>query len=171
MKESSEDRLVEAMQAVKAFVADGEPIDIALVLRSVPVVWRAALATAALTAKDQPVNALRVAEAGGYSRGTAYRNNREGLDAVINGMPALVRSMLDTTGADRSRSELHAEIQRRDQVIAELRRLIASAEAERDLALAYARDLHQQLAPEFHAIAAEKRTKIRHLKTIPISEE
>ncbi|MEV0807966.1 hypothetical protein [Micromonospora sp. NPDC050200] len=46
-------------------------------------------------------------------------------------------------------------------------RELKAASRERNAALAYARDLHERLRPEFEAIAREKQEKVRHLRPLP----
>lgn len=68
--------LLETFARIAAQADAGEPVDVAEELRSLPVVLRAALAVAVLAAADRPISGVTVATAGGFSRGTAYRNNR-----------------------------------------------------------------------------------------------
>ena len=158
--------LTDALEAAATQRAHGEAVDVTLAMKSLPVAWRALLAATALAAADRPVNVRSVAEAAGYSRGTAYRNNRVVLDRVIEIAPLLASSMLEEARVGITRAELHADLQLRDKKIAELRRALAASETAREVALSYARDLHQQLAPEFHEIQAEKRSKVRSLRPL-----
>ena len=57
-------------------------------------------------------------------------------------------------------------LQQRDHTITELRAALRAAEHERDVALSYARDLHEQLAPEYQAILADKAAKVRPLRSV-----
>jgi len=163
------DELAEALETLVRLRRDEDDVDIALAMRSVPVYWRAALAATALAAAGRPVNLRSVAEAAMYSRGTAYRNNRELLDGIVKVVPFLVNKMMNQSESRQSNTELHAELQARNGKIAELRAELTQAESDRDQALAYARDLHQQLSAEFHAIVAEKSAKIRVL--LPMGPE
>jgi len=170
MRDSVEVSLWNAMEFVAKARENGKEVDPASAMKAVPVVIRAALAAAALAASDRPVNAKSVAEIAGYSRGTAHRNNKESLDAILAGMPTLTQAMLEDAREGSTRAELHAELQRRDKKISELRQDIASLKADREVALSYARDLHQQLAPEFHGILAEKQEKVRKLRPVEPKE-
>ena len=161
--------LAQAMMRLARLNGCEDDVDVALAMRSVPVCWRAALAASALAAAGRPVNLRSIAEAAKYSRGTAYRNNRETLDGIVEMVPVLVTAMLGRAEGCRSSTELHAELQARNDTIAALRADLVQARRDRDQALAYARDLHQQLAPEFHAIVAEKRAKVRPLRPVPFS--
>lgn len=158
--------LAQAMEILARLNDCDDEVDVALAMRSVPVHWRAALAASALAAAGRPVNLRSIAEAARYSRGTAYRNNREILDGIVEMVPVLVTAMLGRDEGYQSSTELHSELQARNEKIAELRASLAQAERDRDQALAYARDLHQQLSLEFHAMVAEKRAKVRELRPL-----
>lgn len=158
--------LAQAMESLARLKGCEEEVDVALAMRSVPVYWRAALAASALAAAGRPVNLRSIAEAARYSRGTAYRNNRETLDGIVETVPVLVTAMLGRAEDRQSSTELHTELQARNDTIAALRAGLVQARRDRDQALAYARDLHQQLAPEFHAIVAERRAKVRELRPV-----
>ena len=117
-------------------------------LRDLPVVVRATLAAVALGAADLPVNALSVSDAAGYSRGTAYRHNADALDALLRAGPSVAAALIGRTENTRTVVGLAETLQERERTIAALRAEVRAAKAERDMALSYARDLHEQLAPE-----------------------
>ncbi len=157
-------RLVEALRLLAE--PDNELRGAAEVLRDVPVIIRAALAAVALAAADRPVNGINVAKAAGYSRGTAYRHNAEALDVVLSASPTLAAALLEQPTAGRSVTELSQMLQERDRVIQDLRRQLKAAQVESEMALSYARDLHEQLAPEHEGIVQERRNKVRSLRVI-----
>jgi hypothetical protein len=165
MKQSLDEAVAEAFSKISAQNGEG-PIDIASVFRGVPVVVRAALAAVILAAAERPLNVRSVAEAGGYSRGTAYRNNKEALNLIIEGAPILASGILGRTARVRPSTHFIQKSRREIGRLAQLRQALMSAESERDCALSYARDLHQQLAPEFHEILKEKKNKVRRLRVM-----
>lgn len=158
--------LLETFARIAAQADAGEPVDVAEELRSLPVVLRAALAVAVLAAADRPFSGVTVATAGGFSRGTAYRNNRGALHTVTAAVPHVVDAMLARAREGATSASLGATVQQRDDTIADLRAALRETAQERDVAIAYARDLHEQLAPEFRAILADKTAKVRRLRAI-----
>jgi hypothetical protein len=148
-----------------------EKVNVAEALRHLPVDQRALLAAVALAAADFPVNNVTVARAAGYSRGTAYRNNKEALDLVVENASLLADGLLDRAGDHQSIQVLSAKLQESNLALQRLRERVNKAERERDIAVSYARDLHQQLAPEYKAIVAEKGQKVRHLRPLQSADE
>jgi hypothetical protein len=157
-------RLVEALRVLAE--PGNEQKGVAEIFRDVPVTIRAALAAVALAAADRPVNGINVSKAAGYSRGTAYRHNAEALEVVLSASPALAAALLERPTVGRSVTELSQMLQGRDRVIDDLRRQLKVARAERDMTLSYARDLHEQLAPEHDVIVQERKKKVRPLRVI-----
>lgn len=155
--------LVNALTRVADQAGDADTLD---ALRSLPVVLRATLAVTALSAADRPISGVTIATAAGFSRGTAYRHNRDALAAITDAVPPLVDTMLRRTRDGNTRTELTDALQQRDHTITELRAALRAAEHERDVALSYARDLHEQLAPEYQAILADKAAKVRPLRSV-----
>lgn len=149
-----------------------EPNDVIVEFRSLPVVLRAALGAVALVAADRPLNGVTLAAAAGFSRGTAYRHNREAIKLLIDFAPALVDSMLVKTDVGSSLTILSANLRQRDETIAELRERLRASEKEREMALAYARDLFEAVSREVREIADEKAKKVRLLRVVvPTSED
>lgn len=165
MSEPTDD-LVDALARIAAAADGGNVVDVTEELRNVPVALRAALAVTALSAADRPISGVTVAAAGGFSRGTAYRTNRDALDTLAAGLPHVVETMLARVREGESPAVLTATVQQRDATISALRGALREAEHDRDVALAYARDLHEQLAPEYRAILADKTTKVRRLRAV-----
>jgi hypothetical protein len=135
-------------------------------LKDSPVVLKAALAAVTLAAADRPVNRVTIAEAAGFSRGTAYRHSKDAINAIIAVAPRIAAELLDLPSKGLTAADYSNAVQNRDQTIATLRNQLAEAIRERDVVLAYARDLHQQLAPEYHKIKSEKAEKVRHLRPV-----
>lgn len=165
MTDVNGDALLEALRNLAKDV-EVDVRDVAAQIRSLPVVLRAALGAVALAAADQPLNGVTLAAAASFSRGTAYRHNREAINLLIAHAPALVHSMLDNIENGPSLTDLNAELRRRDQTIAELREKLRASEAEREMALAYARDLFEAVSSEMREIAEEKAKKVRPLRVV-----
>lgn len=152
--------------------ADEAPSEVIAEFRSLPVVLRAALGAIALAAADRPLNGVTLAAAAGFSRGTAYRHNREAINRLVEFAPALVDSMLNRTEEGSSLTILNANLRQRDKTIAELRERLRASEKECEMALAYARDLFETVSSEMREIAAEKANKVRPLRVVePAGEE
>jgi hypothetical protein len=160
------DGMDELVEALRGIGVDQEAAQVLDTLRSLPVVLRAALAAVALGAADKPVNALSVSKAAGYSRGTAYRHNSDALEVVLRAAPSVASALIGRADAGQTIAGLAATLQERDRIIAGLRSELRSAAAERDLALSYARDLHEQLAPEYEQIIRDRRQKVRALRSV-----
>jgi hypothetical protein len=163
---SAETELFGALARIAAQAEAGEPPDIAAELKAVPVSLRAAIAAAVLAGGDLPLNGVTLAAAAGFSRGTAYRTKREEVLAVLAAMPLVAVHILGRGRKGGSRSDALASLRQRDQTIANLRKAVTEAERDRDQALSYARDLHQQLEPEFNRILEERTAKVRHLRSL-----
>jgi hypothetical protein len=171
MMEGNADALLEVLSRLEKDVAEvGQP-DIATQIRSLPVVLRAALGAVALAAADRPLNGVTLAAAAGFSRGTAYRHNREIINLLIEFAPALVDSMLVNSDQGISLTILNANLHQRDETIAELREKLRASENEREMALAYARDLFETVSAEMREIADEKAKKVRPLRVVESSDE
>lgn len=164
MTSGPKDGLHQALVRIAA--SEDAPIDVLDELRAVPVGLRAALVAAVLAGADRPLNGVVLAKAARFSRGTAYRTNKDALAAVIAAVPTIAASVLGQSRSGGTRSELSAALHSRDETIAKLRAEVKDAERDRDIALAYARDLHQQLEPEYRGIQAERSEKVRHLRGV-----
>lgn len=110
--------LVNALTRAADQAGDADTLD---ALRSLPVVLRATLAVTALSAADRPISGVTIATAAGFSRGTAYRHNRDALAAITDAVPPLVDTMLRRTRDGNTRTELTDALQQRDHTITELR--------------------------------------------------
>ncbi|NNN02857.1 MAG: hypothetical protein HKL87_02520 [Acidimicrobiaceae bacterium] len=172
MFDASGDALEKAIRNLAERSMDDVPKEVSVEFRSLPVVLRAALGAVALAAAGRPLNGVTLAAAAGFSRGTAYRHNREAVNLLIEFAPALVDSMLNRVGEGSSLTILNANLRQRDETIAELRERLHSSEKEREMALAYARDLFETVSSEIRDIAAEKAQKVRVLRVVePPSED
>jgi hypothetical protein len=160
------DEMHELLDALRSIGGDQEVVQVLDALRNLPVVLRATLAAVALGAADKPVNALSVSRAAGYSRGTAYRHNSDALEVVLRAAPSVASALIGRADAGQTIAGLAATLQERDRIIAGLRSELRSAAAERDLALSYARDLHEQLAPEYEQIVSDRKQKVRALRSV-----
>ena len=159
---------------LRSLAGDGEAAaqpDVVDALRHIPVAQRALLAAVALAAADRPVNSVTVARSAGYSRGTAYRNNKPILDLVVKHAGQLADGLLHRARDHRSILELSTRIKERDEALTRWRDRAKQAERDRDIAIGYARDLHQQLIPEYKAIVSEKDRKVRHLRSTAPPDE
>ena len=124
-----------------------------------------------MAAADRPLNGVTLAAAAGFSRGTAYRHNREAVNLLIAIAPALVDSMLAKTDEGRSLTILNANLRQRDETIAKLREKLRASEKEREMALAYARDLFETVSSEMRETANEMAKKVRPLRIVEITSE
>ncbi|HET6483562.1 MAG TPA: hypothetical protein VFG35_26465 [Actinoplanes sp.] len=136
-------------------------------LGNVPVPTRLMLAAAILAAADKPVSTVSLCQVAGVSRGSTYNHHKEAMASIRENIPVLVRAQLAALGETPSAAELFDRVRERDETIRELRAELKAARRERNAALAYARDLHERLRPEFEAIAREKQEKVRHLRPLP----
>ena len=143
-----------------------DPLSVLDALRDLPVALRAVLAAVALGAADLPVNALSVSKAAGYSRGTAYRHNAEALETVLRAAPVVASALIGRTANTQTVAALAESLQDRDRTIAALRTELRATTTERDMALSYARDLHEQLAPEYEQLVRERQQKVRSLRAV-----
>lgn len=161
------DDLIDALTAVADQVVAGDEVDLKQAFKGIPVPLRAVLAAIVLTAAGEPLTGKNLEAAGGFGRGSALRDHGETIAKVKAAAPAVVRTQLAGAGHAKSYAELWADFQQRNDTIDELRTKKDSAERDLAAALSYARDLHEQLRPEYEAIAAEKTAKVRHLHTVP----
>lgn len=171
MRDVNGDALLEMLHSVAASMKVGEKSDIAAEIRRLPVVLRAALGAVALTAADRPLNGVTLATAASFSRGTAYRHNREAINLLVDLAPALVDSMLVNPEKGESLTVLNANLRQRDQTVAELRERLRASENEREMALAYARDLFETVSSEIREIASERARKVRPLRVVESLDE
>ncbi|GAA2670662.1 hypothetical protein [Actinoplanes palleronii] len=135
-------------------------------LGNIPVPTRLLLAAAILAAADKPVSIVSLCQVAGVSRGSTYNHHKEAMTSIRENIPVLVRAQLAALGETPRAAELFDQVRERDETIRELRADLKNARRERNTALAYARDLHERLRPEFDAIAREKQEKVRHLRPI-----
>ena len=140
-------------------------------LGNIPVPARLMLAAAILAAADKPVSIVSLCQVAGVSRGSTYNHHKEAMASIRENIPVLVRAQLAVLGETPAAAELFDQVRERDETIRELRAELKSARRERNTALAYARDLHERLRPEFEAIAREKQEKVRHLRSLPDAVE
>lgn len=136
-------------------------------LSNIPVPARLVLAAAILAAADKPVSTVNLCQVAGVSRGSAYNHHQDVMASIRESLPVLVRAQLAVLGETPSAAELFEQVRERDESIRQLRDTVATLRQDRDTALAYARDLHERLRPEFEAIAREKREKVRPLRAVP----
>lgn len=162
----ADDMVEELVGSLRRIGIDPDAAQVLDALRDLPVVLRATLAGVALGAADKPVNALSVSKAAGYSRGTAYRHNSEALEVVLRATPSVANALVGRTDTGHTVAGLARMLQERDGIIASLRDELRSATAERDMALSYARDLHEQLAPEYEQLVRDRSNKVRALRPV-----
>lgn len=93
------------------------------------------------------------------------------MTSIRENVPVLVRAQLAVVGDTPSAAQLFDQVRERDEIIRELRDKVQTLQRERNTALAYARDLHERLRPEFEAIAREQEEKVRHLRPVPAQTE
>lgn len=161
------DAVIDALLKLAEKVAAGEEADIRRELRPVPVPLRVAFAALTLAAADRPLSGKNLAAAGGFSRGSTLRDYGETVAALQNAAPHIVAAQLGDTGSGASVSELAHQLQERDDTIAELREQVAQHQRDLDIALSYARDLHEHVRAEFEANAQERASKVRRLRPEP----
>lgn len=166
MNDVSSDALGKAINSFAESSTAGDLFDVMVGFRSLPVVLRAALGAVALAAADRPLNGVALAATAGFSRGTAYRHNRETINFLIEIAPTLVELLLARTDQGESLTTLNANLRQRDATIAELREKLRASEKEREMALAYARDLFEAVSSEMREIADEKAKKVRLLRVL-----
>lgn len=172
MGDVSGDALTEMLVRLRDRADSGELVDVASEVRALPVAIRAALGAVALAAAERPLNWVALAASAGFSRGTAYRHNKEVISGLINYAPALVDTMLAQDVDRESLTELSAKLQDRDATIAGLRERLRVSEAEREMALSYARDLFEVVEAEVREIAAEKARKVRPFRVVgPMNDD
>ena len=117
-------------------------------LRAIPVEVRAVIAVAVLVAADRPVNQKQVAATGRFSR-AMFHKKAELLATALEATPPLAAALLEASRPGASVTDLEAELQRRDAVIAVLRESLEQARHDLAVMTAYARDLDEQLRPEY----------------------
>ncbi|BCJ42312.1 hypothetical protein GCM10010168_86890 [Actinoplanes ianthinogenes] len=135
-------------------------------LGDIPVPMRLVLAAAILAAADKPVSIVSLCQVAGVSRGSAYNHHKVAMASIRENIPVLVRAQLAILGETPNAAELFDQVRERDETIRELRAELKTARRERNTALAYARDLHERLRPEFEEIARERQEKVRHLRPV-----
>lgn len=132
-------------------------------LRAIPVEVRAVIAITALVAADRPVNQKQVAATGRFSR-AMFHKKADLLATAMEAIPPLVTGLLDASRAGASVTDLEAELQRRDAVIAGLRESLDRSHQNLAVMTAYARDLDEQLRPEYEE---NLRTRSHHVVDAP----
>lgn len=171
MTELNFDALLDAIVAIADEAAAERDVNLRQQLRDVPVPMRVVLAALTLAAADQRLTGANLAAAGGFSRGSTLRDYGDLVGTVKRAAPHVVRAQLGPTSEGPSRTELAAELQQRNDTIAALRDRLELQQQDLDVALSYARDLHEQLRPEFEALAVERATKVRPLRAVTTEQE
>ncbi|GAA0456849.1 hypothetical protein Ade02nite_05840 [Paractinoplanes deccanensis] len=167
---------LEALHLASAAYAEAQrdseaSAELSMHLGNIPVPARLMLAAAVLAAADKPVSIVNVCQVAGVSHGSTYNNHKEAMASIRENIPVLVRAQLAVLGETPSAAELFDQVHERDETIRELRAELKAARQERNTALAYPRDLHERLRPEFEAIAREKQEKVRYLRPLPDAVE
>lgn len=132
-------------------------------LRPLPSEVRALLAVVALAAAHRPLSQSAVATAAGLSRGSAYAKKRDEMDLLHTAASGLAAGLLDAQRDGPTVADLAEQLQRRDQEIARLRQQLGAARHDRDLVLAYARRLHEQLRPEYEENLRTRKERVRDI--------
>lgn len=161
------DAVIEALLQLADKAAQGEEIDLRRELRAIPVPLRVVLGALTLAAADKPLSGKNLAAAGGFSRGSTLRDYGETVAALQQAAPHIVHAQLGDLATAASVSELARQLQERDETIAELREEVAQQQRDLDVALSYARDLHEHVRAEFEANARERASKVRALRPEP----
>ncbi len=140
--------LTDALGHAAAALHRNDPDAFTKAWRSIPVEIRATVAISLLTALDQPRSRANVARVGQFAR--AIFDKKDVTMTVLEQAVPVVTAHLVAAGRPIvTVDELTEELRRRDAVIADLRAQLT--QRQRDLAqlLDYARDLHEQLRPEY----------------------
>lgn len=160
------DALVDAIVSVADKIATDQDINLKEEFRNVPVPMRVVLGAITLAAADQRLTGANLAAAGGFTRGSTLRDYGDLVTAVRAAAPNFVRAQLGPDVDGPSVTDLAAQLQQRNETIADLREQLHQQQQDLDVALSYARDLHERLRHEFEAIAAERASKVRMLRPV-----
>lgn len=163
----SNDDSIDALIRAARRIAAGEPLTGDLLTEEkVPTRLRLVLAATALTAADLPASKRAIVDAAPAAWSATYRNHAVLLEDVKTLIPVLVASQLELLGSMPTSSDLRLQLdQANDSVHKERKRVEALEEQLRQLRQ-YALELHLKAKPEYDAMMAERKTKVRRLRPV-----
>ncbi|MBK7625246.1 MAG: hypothetical protein IPJ14_21950 [Kineosporiaceae bacterium] len=148
-------------------VSQGEPLSTELLgAEGVPAALRLVTTTIALAAAGRPLTKKTITTAAPAARSAAYRDNADLLAEAIEVLPALVAAQLQLAGQSRTATQLSRELQQANESIERERKRRREAEENLHQVLAYARELHWRLKPEYDALLRERESKVRPLRSL-----
>ncbi|MCG2621658.1 hypothetical protein LVY72_06980 [Arthrobacter sp. I2-34] len=121
-----------------------EAITDALAGGALPVPLQALVAGTLMCARGGAPTRLGMAKVGGYSNGSSQTHYADLLAAIIDRLPAAVAAMADDVDPVPA-ARLAAEVRRRDETIAALRRQVRALARSREQVRRYALALHERL--------------------------
>jgi hypothetical protein len=161
---------IDALLRAARRVADGEPLTGDLLTQEgVPARLRLVLAAVALTAADLPTSKRAIVDAAPAAWSATYRNHSALLDDVKTLMPSLVAAQLEALGAMPTSADLRTQLDQANASVDRERKRVQHLEEELRQLREYALQLHRKLKPEYDAMMAERRQKVRQLR--PVSDD
>lgn len=163
----STDDGIDALIRAARRVADGEPLTGNLMTdEKVPTRLRLVLAATALTAADLPASKRAIVDAAPAAWSATYRNHADLLEDVKSLVPVLVASQLALLGAMPTSSELRLRLDQANASVEKERKRVEALEEELRQLRQYALELHRKAKPEYDAMMAERKTKVRLLRLV-----
>lgn len=132
----------------------------------VPVPVRLLVAAAALAGADQPLTKKSITEAAPAARSAVYREHKDLLDALQDLLPSLVAAQLQPVVREVTVAEVTRQLELANATVEEERKLRDQAEADLAQVVAYARELHWRLKPEYDDMVRERAAKVRPLRPV-----
>lgn len=158
---------IDALLRAARRVAEGEQLTGDLLTNEkVPTRLRLVLAATALTAADLSTSKKAIVAAAPAAWSATYRNHYELLDAIKALIPNLVASQLELLGRMPASAELRLQLDRANASVDRERKKVESLEEELRQLRQYALELHRRIKPEYDAMMAERKTKVRRLRPV-----
>ena len=158
------DDLADMFASVASRRANGEEVFLKQEYRGIPVPVRVLLAAVILAASDQPITGKNLATVGAFSRGSTLRDYGTLVSRLRDTVPQFIAEALSDATEGRSVAALAADLQQRDDTIAELRAEIRQQQYDVAVAHSYARDLHERYRHDIEEAERERAAKVRHLR-------
>ena len=158
---------IDALIRAARRLAEGEPLTGDLLTEEkVPTRLRLVRAATALTAADLPASKRAIVDAAPAAWSATYRNHAELLEDVKTLLPVLVASQLELLGAMPTSSDLRLQLDQANASVVRERKRVEDLEEELRQLRQYALELHRKTKPEYDAMMAERRKKVRHLRPV-----